>query len=75
MFIFENRMSFNGKLGSEVSIVDFESLAHTHDIKNYLDIIQKTQFIKNEHIKNLLHQYHIQKRAIDEICSSCRNII
>lgn len=73
-FTFENRMSFDGKLGSEVTIKEFESLAKTHGIDNYLEIIQTIQDVKNIYLKNLLGEYKVQQNAIDEIVSSCRNI-
>ncbi len=74
-FTFENRMSFNGKLGSNATIADFEQLYLTHSIDNFEGIIKNMQNIKNIYMKDLLKKYFVKENAINEIISSCRELI
>jgi serine/threonine-protein kinase HipA len=72
-FTFENKMSFNGKLGSDTTFEDFKDIALKWGITNYEEIINNIQN-NSKLLEEYLVKYEVKNDAIDEINSSLRTI-
>jgi len=70
-FTYENKMSFNGKLGSDAKFEDFKAIAIKWGITNYKDIINDIQD-NSKLLEEYLVKYGVRNDAVDEIISSLR---
>jgi len=74
-FTYENRMLYNNKLASDVTIKDFEQIAQKFKIDNFQNIIEQIQDISSKYLKNMLKDQNIQNEAIEEIIKSQRFLL
>ncbi len=72
-FTFENKMSFNGKLGSEVTFEDFREIAKKWGIKEYQNIIDTIEE-NSKLLGDYLKKYEVRDDAVSEITSSIRSV-
>lgn len=66
-FVGDHQLTFNGKIGNNITYADFEDIANRYNIKNYKNIIDEIKEIRDSKLIQLLKKYDVSKDKIEEI--------